>query len=219
MSWWVLPCGARGRCALAPGLSAQTPAVAAHRRRRRVDGTVSMAAATSIMPPLVPRARCPRVGVALRSAPGWPPSPIFAAPRAPRPTPASAAPTPSSTATPTTPASPSTAMPATRSCRCLPRSTRWAADPQRPADRRPASSGTRSAHRVVAGALGVLFAVNTVTGVWNLIEARNDPAGRTRRNLHALGMLLADAGFLYTASLAGGANGEPGTRRAPGKAR
>jgi hypothetical protein len=68
-----------------------------------------------------------------------------------------------------------------------------------------ASSGTRSAHTVVAGGLGVLFAVNTVTGVWNAIEARHDPSGRTRRNLHSLSMLLADAGFLYTASLAGGA--------------
>ena len=69
-----------------------------------------------------------------------------------------------------------------------------------------ASSGTIDAHRVVAGTIGVLFAVNTVTGVWNLIEARKDPVGRTRRNLHALGMLLADAGFLYTASLAGDAH-------------
>ena len=68
-----------------------------------------------------------------------------------------------------------------------------------------ASSEVVSAHKIVAGGLGVLFAVNTVTGVWNLIEARKDPAGRTRRNLHALGMLLADAGFLYTASLAGDA--------------
>jgi hypothetical protein len=68
-----------------------------------------------------------------------------------------------------------------------------------------ASSGTRSAHKVVAGGLGVLFAVNTVTGVWNMIEARHDPAGRTRRDLHALTMLLADAGFLWTASLAGDA--------------
>ena len=69
-----------------------------------------------------------------------------------------------------------------------------------------ASSGTISAHKVVAGTIGVLFAVNTVTGVWNLIEARKNPEGRTRRNLHALGMLLADAGFLYTASLAGDAH-------------
>jgi len=68
-----------------------------------------------------------------------------------------------------------------------------------------ASSGTRTAHKIVAGGLGVLFAVNTVTGVWNLYEARHDPAGRTRRDLHALSMLLADAGFLWTASLAHGA--------------
>ena len=68
-----------------------------------------------------------------------------------------------------------------------------------------ASDGTRSAHKVVAAGLGALFAVNTVTGVWNLIEARHDPAGRTRRNLHALTMLLADAGFFWTASLAGDA--------------
>jgi hypothetical protein len=68
-----------------------------------------------------------------------------------------------------------------------------------------ASSGTRSAHKVVAGGLGVLFAVNTITGAWNLYEARHDPEGRTRRELHALSMLLADAGFLWTASLAGDA--------------
>jgi hypothetical protein len=66
-------------------------------------------------------------------------------------------------------------------------------------------STARSAHGALAGGLAALFAVNTVTGVWNMIEARHDPAGRTRRNLHALGMLIADAGFLYTASLAEGA--------------
>jgi hypothetical protein len=65
-----------------------------------------------------------------------------------------------------------------------------------------ASSTTRNAHKLVAGGLGLLFAVNTVTGAWNLYEARHDPAGRTRRDLHALSMLLADAGFLWTASLA-----------------
>ena len=68
------------------------------------------------------------------------------------------------------------------------------------------ASGTlRSAHTIVAGSLGVLFAVNTVTGVWNLWEARHDPNGRTRRTIHGLSMLLADAGFLWTATLANGA--------------
>jgi hypothetical protein len=71
-----------------------------------------------------------------------------------------------------------------------------------------ASSSTVSAHKVVAGSLGLLFAVNTVTGLWNLYDARHDPAGRTRRYLHALSMLAADAGFLYTASLAGDAQEE-----------
>lgn len=77
------------------------------------------------------------------------------------------------------------------------------------------ASGTlRSAHTIVAGGLGVLFAVNTVTGVWNLLEARHDPAGRTRRTIHGLSMLLADAGFLWTATLANGArrNNDQATR-------
>jgi hypothetical protein len=67
------------------------------------------------------------------------------------------------------------------------------------------SSGLKSAHGIVAGGIGVLFAVNTVTGVWNLLEARHDPNGRTRRTVHGIGMLLADAGFLYTAALGGSA--------------
>ncbi len=65
-----------------------------------------------------------------------------------------------------------------------------------------APSGLKTAHKVVAGGLGVLFAVNTVTGVWNFIEARHDPNDRTRRTIHALSMLVADGGFLWTASLA-----------------
>jgi hypothetical protein len=63
-------------------------------------------------------------------------------------------------------------------------------------------SGLKTAHTIVAGGLGVLFATNTVTGVWNLWVARHDPAGRTRRTIHGVGMLLADAGFVWTATLA-----------------
>ena len=62
--------------------------------------------------------------------------------------------------------------------------------------------GLRDGHRLVATSLGVLFAINTVTGVWNLWDSRHQPEGRTLRTLHAIGMLAADAGFLYTASLA-----------------
>lgn len=58
------------------------------------------------------------------------------------------------------------------------------------------------AHRVNAYAIGTLFTVNTVTGVWNLIESRKEKRGRTQRFVHAALMVAADAGFLYTASLA-----------------
>ncbi|MGH7471921.1 MAG: hypothetical protein ACRENP_28555 [Longimicrobiales bacterium] len=47
-----------------------------------------------------------------------------------------------------------------------------------------------------------LFTVNTVTGVWNLWEAREDPEDRTRRRWHAWLMMAADAGFVATAFLA-----------------
>ena len=72
-------------------------------------------------------------------------------------------------------------------------------------DQRDGRRGSSGAHSAVAVGLGALFAVNTVTGVWNMVEARHDTAGRTRRNLHVVTMLLADAGFVWTASLAGGA--------------
>jgi hypothetical protein len=64
------------------------------------------------------------------------------------------------------------------------------------------SRSLRSAHTTVATGLGALFAINTVTGVWNLWDSRHDPAGRTRRTVHGLMMLAADAGFVATAMLA-----------------
>lgn len=69
------------------------------------------------------------------------------------------------------------------------------------------SEGTRTAHRAVAVSIGALFGVNTVTGVWNLVEARKDPNGRTKRLAHGLLMLAADAGFVATAALAPGRDG------------
>jgi hypothetical protein len=61
------------------------------------------------------------------------------------------------------------------------------------------TSGKRTAHLWVATGIGVLFGVNTVTGVWNLTEARKDPNGRTRRMTHSILMLAADATFFATA--------------------
>jgi hypothetical protein len=56
----------------------------------------------------------------------------------------------------------------------------------------------RSIHKPLAWGVAGLFAVNTVTGVWNLWDARRDPTDRTRRTLHGVLMLLADAGFVAT---------------------
>lgn len=64
------------------------------------------------------------------------------------------------------------------------------------------SSSTRSWHGLVANAIGVVFVVNTVTGVWNLWEGRKATEGRTRRYVHAGLMLLSDAGFVWTAQVA-----------------
>jgi len=60
----------------------------------------------------------------------------------------------------------------------------------------------RSAHGALAGGIAALFAVNTVTGVWNLWEGRGDPNGKTRRIVHGLLMLGADAGFTASGLMA-----------------
>ena len=57
-------------------------------------------------------------------------------------------------------------------------------------------------HGPAATGIAVLFAVNTVTGVWNLYEARKDPEGWKWRTAHAVLMLVADAGFTATGMLA-----------------
>ena len=63
-----------------------------------------------------------------------------------------------------------------------------------------ASSTLKSTHSALAATTGVLFGLNTVTGAWNLWEGRKDPNGRTRRVIHSVLMLAADAAFLATAS-------------------
>jgi len=61
------------------------------------------------------------------------------------------------------------------------------------------TAGKRTAHLWIATGIGVLFGVNTVTGVWNLSEAKGDPNGRARRLTHSILMLAADVGFFATA--------------------
>ncbi|HVX38891.1 MAG TPA: hypothetical protein VHB25_04885 [Gemmatimonadaceae bacterium] len=64
----------------------------------------------------------------------------------------------------------------------------------------------RPTHAVVAGALGGLFAVNTVTGVWNLWDSRQSTDDRALVWTHSALMLAADAGFAITGALAHGAH-------------
>ena len=59
-------------------------------------------------------------------------------------------------------------------------------------------------HALVAGGIGVLFGVNTITGVWNLWDSRKDPEGRTRRIVHSVLMLASDAGFAVAGATAPG---------------
>ena len=66
-------------------------------------------------------------------------------------------------------------------------------------------SWMRGTHQAVAGAIGVLFTVNTITGAWNLWDSRHDPAARTRRYVHAIAMLASDAGFVWAGAVGGDA--------------
>ncbi len=55
----------------------------------------------------------------------------------------------------------------------------------------------RALHGVLGAGIFGAFGLNTVTGVWNLWDARHDP-GAARRTTHVLLMLAADAGFAAT---------------------
>ena len=65
-----------------------------------------------------------------------------------------------------------------------------------------AGSNLRGVHSALAGGIAGLFGVNSFTGVWNLMEARKDPNHKTKRTIHGILMLGADAGFVATAALA-----------------
>jgi len=56
----------------------------------------------------------------------------------------------------------------------------------------------KSAHSFGAAALGTVFTVNTITGVWALYDQRANAQNRTLRWVHSILMLASDAGFTYT---------------------
>jgi hypothetical protein len=71
------------------------------------------------------------------------------------------------------------------------------------------SSAAKGAHIAVGTAITGLFAVNTVTGVWNMWESRNEPSHHKLKLIHGILMLGADAGFVAT--FASGPNGRGAT--------
>lgn len=73
-----------------------------------------------------------------------------------------------------------------------------------------ANDSKKGAHGVLAGTIAGLFGVNTVTGVWNMAEASNDPNHKKLRTIHGILMLVADAGFVATGALANGEGYERG---------
>jgi hypothetical protein len=60
----------------------------------------------------------------------------------------------------------------------------------------------KSAHSGLAAGIGVLFGVETVTGVWNYLDSRKLSAGNKKRLFHGVLMIAADVGFLATAATA-----------------
>ena len=73
-------------------------------------------------------------------------------------------------------------------------------------------SWMRSAHGAVAGGIVTVFAVNTVTGAYNLWDDRTDSEGRTMRWVHTGIMLAGEAGIVAAAAMGGdaGEGGENG---------
>jgi len=62
------------------------------------------------------------------------------------------------------------------------------------------TSTLKNTHLALAAGIGGLFGVNSVTGLWNLVESRHDSNHRTIKWVHGLLMLGADGGFLATAA-------------------
>ena len=64
-------------------------------------------------------------------------------------------------------------------------------------------SSSRGVHGAVGAGLIGVFGVQSITGVWNLVESNQAP-GRTKRLVHGLMMLAAEGGFVAAAVTAPG---------------
>jgi hypothetical protein len=81
--------------------------------------------------------------------------------------------------------------------------TEWALGQKLYDDPNSDTSSSRGIHGAVGAGLIGLFAVQSVTGVWNLFEERQAP-GNTKRWAHGLLMLGAEGGFIAAAAMAPG---------------
>ena len=71
----------------------------------------------------------------------------------------------------------------------------------------------KGTHSVGAAAIGSVFTLETVTGLWNLWASRDNEVGRTRRFAHSVLLLASDAGFTYAGiKLAGDARRDSAAR-------
>jgi hypothetical protein len=61
----------------------------------------------------------------------------------------------------------------------------------------------RGVHGAVGAGLIGLFGVNSVTGLWNLLESNQAP-GHTKRLVHGIMMLAAEGGLVASAASAPG---------------
>lgn len=67
------------------------------------------------------------------------------------------------------------------------------------------TSNLRGVHGAVGAGLIGLFSVQTVTGLWNLVESNQAP-GHTKRLVHGIIMLAAEGGMIASAASAPGHN-------------
>jgi hypothetical protein len=65
------------------------------------------------------------------------------------------------------------------------------------------TSGKKAAHGIVGASLIGLFGLNSVTGLWNLVESSDAP-GHNKRLVHGILMLVAEGGFVAAAVTAPG---------------
>jgi hypothetical protein len=79
----------------------------------------------------------------------------------------------------------------------------------------PGERSLKDEHLAVAAGLGILFAGNTITGGWNLLEAWPPPGSHRKLLLtHTALMLASDAGFAIAGAIGGQAAHQESARSA-----